>query len=127
MTSANKTRPKCSSRRATSPPPSVTKSQLRTLLTYSLAAYVGTRAEEPISVVMNDLFEIEFKAASLVEAFMTEKIEPPNLRGSLAGVFSIIPIGKKRSIRDVTPAAEQIPFPSRLETKSQIPMKGKGK
>ncbi len=27
------------------------------------------------------------------------------------------------AIRDVTPAAEQIPFPSRLETKSQIPMK----
>lgn len=126
MTSANKTRPKCSSKRATIPP-SVTKGQLRALLTYSLAAYVGTRAEEPISVVMNDLFEIEFKAASLVEAFVTEKIEPPNLRGSLAGVFSTIPIGKKRSIRDVTPAAEQVPFPTRLETKSQIQVKGKGK
>lgn len=126
MTSANKSRPKCSSKRATIPP-SVTKGQLRALLTYSLAAYVGTRAEEPISVVMNDLFEIEFKAASLVEAFVTEKIETPNLRGSLAGVFSTIPIGKKRSIRDVTPAAGRPPFPTRLETKSQIQMKGKGK
>lgn len=124
MISTSKTGPKCSSLK-TGHDPSETQEHLRTLLTYSLAAYVGARSKEPISVVMNDLFEIEFKAANLIEAFMTEKIETPDLRGSLAGVFSVIPIGKKTIHSRCASAAEQISFPAKLEAKSQMQVEGK--
>jgi hypothetical protein len=56
-------------------------------LAKSLAAYVILRSKEPLSEVINDLFEIETEAASLVGSFYSDDKRITNLKGSLASVF----------------------------------------
>lgn len=85
--------------RLTAPP---TKSGLSAVLAKSLAAYVILRSKEPVSEVINDLFEIEIAAASLVESFYSEGKQTVNLRGSLASVFSFVPIGGRKLEKSVT-------------------------
>lgn len=86
--------------RLTVPP---TKSGLSAVLAKSLAAYVILRSKEPISEVINDLFEIEIEAASLVESFYSDDKCTMNLKGSLASVFSFVPIGGRKFEKDVSP------------------------
>lgn len=77
--------------------------ELSKLLTQSLAAYVLLRSKEPVCEVIQDLFEIESEAAALVDAFCTDNEKITNLRGTLVSVFSLVPIGRGQSVRDVTP------------------------
>ena len=79
-----------------------TKSGLSDVLTKSLAAYVILRSKEPVSAVINDLLEIEIEAASLVGSFYSDDKRSMNLKGSLASVFSFVPIGGRRLEKDIT-------------------------
>lgn len=80
-----------------------TKSGLSNVLVKSLAAYVILRSKEPISEVMHDLFKIEIEAAYLVGSFCADGESTANLKGSLASVFSFVPIGGRRLEKNVTP------------------------
>ena len=69
------------------------KAVLNRLLTQSLAAYVLLNSRKPMSDVMADLFDLEYKAAQIVAAYFNDD-RNVNLRGALAAVYSVIPIGK---------------------------------
>lgn len=81
----------------------ITNRGLGNLLAQALAAYVLLRSKEPVCEVIQDLFEIESEAAALVDAFCVDQEKITNLRGTLVSVFSLVPVGRGQSIRDVTP------------------------
>ena len=98
---------------------SITSQRLGNILAQSLAAYVLLRSKEPVSGVMQDLFKIENEAAALVTTFCGDKENVMSLRGTLAGVFSVVPIGQGNSVRDVTPKKMNPPLkePKKLSQK----------
>lgn len=98
----------------------VASRELGKLLTQSLAAYVLLRSKEPVCEVIQDLFEIESEAAALVDAFCTDKEKITNLRGALVSVFSLVPIGRGQSARDVT-TKKAATLPSRKGRKQNSP------
>lgn len=84
-------------------PNEVASRRLGNILAQSLAAYVLLRSKEPVCEVIQDLFEIESAAATLVDAFCADQEKITSLRGTLVSVFSFVPVGRGQSIRDVTP------------------------
>lgn len=65
---------------------------LNKLLTQSLAAYVVLNSRKPMCDVIDELFDLEFKAAQMVTTYLNDG-KNRNLRGALAGVYSVIPMG----------------------------------
>lgn len=102
------------------PPNEITNRRLGNLLAQSLAAYVLLRSKEPVCDVIQDLFEIESEAAALVDAFCADQEKITSLRGTLVSVFSLVPIGKAQSVRDVTPQKTGA-LPSRKGRKKNSP------
>ena len=93
-------------------PNEIANYELGNILTQSLAAFILLRSKEPVCDVIQDLFEIESDAAALVGTFCTDQQKITSLRGTLVSAFSLIPIGRSQSVRDVTPKNATI-FPSR--------------
>lgn len=120
MVPSKKLKPRLKKSRAIAPSEreAITIQQLSMLLKLSLAAYVQARAKEPISVVMEDLFEIEFEAAALVDISKVGETKNTNLRGALASVFSAIPFRLNKQIRDVTLIEHA--FPANHERRKQF-------
>lgn len=120
MVPSKKLKPRLKKSRAIGPSEreAITIQQLSMLLKHSLAAYVQARAKEPISVVLEDLFEIEFEAAALVDISKVGETKNTNLRGALASVFSAIPFRLNKQIRDVTLIEHA--FPANHERRKQF-------
>lgn len=101
-----------------SPTVRLTSRNMENLLTKSLAAYVLLRSREPVSVVMRDLFKIENEAATLVTEFCGDQERIASVRGTLASVFSLVPIGQRSSVKDATPIKLNLPLNSKKLKKS---------
>lgn len=66
---------------------------LNEVLTQSLAAYILLRSKEPVYEVMQDLIEIELKAAAIVDTHFSQKPDtkcPLNFETILASIFSYL-------------------------------------
>lgn len=66
---------------------------LNEILIQALAAYILLRAKEPVFIVMQDLLDIELKAAAIVDAYYAEHAHKEgrlHLDSILASTFSYL-------------------------------------
>lgn len=90
------------------------------LLTRSLAAYLILRSKEPVSEVMQDLFEIERDAAFIVDDFFSNPEGTTKIFGHLNSAFSFISVGGGKSpSRDVTSSVRLSQIPEDQSNHSQ--------
>ena len=68
------------------------KRELEVRLMRSLAAYVLLRRRDPVCVLLDDLFQLEAQAGQYLGEAIKDQAMKSKMRGSLAGVLSIIPI-----------------------------------
>lgn len=99
--------------------PKTKKEALNRLLTQSLAAYVVLNSKEPMCDVMKELFSLEYQAGQIATAYFNDDRQF-NLRGALASVYSVIPIG--RSLKSVKQIMHERKAPKTLRrSKSKKP------
>lgn len=82
--------------------------QLGEHLKRTLAFYVCSRAQEPLSKVLNDIVDLEIEAANLVDQFLSQNDSSTRLDGSLSSVFSFIHLGIIKGPRDITPTSSSL-------------------